>query len=126
MLSKSAMVAGSTGLVGRELVIQLCEHPDFVSVVALARKPDPELEEKFRGKLVYRPLPKDADVLTCDEFYCALGTTIKKAGSQAAFRAVDFDLVVDLAKRAKAGAVKRVAIVSAIGSDPYRRFFTAA
>ena len=58
-----------------------------------------------------------------DDLYCALGTTIKVAGSKAAFRAVDFDAVVDTARAAQAAGVKRMAVVSALGADAHSRAF---
>jgi len=53
-----------------------------------------------------------------DEAYCCLGTTIKQAGSQAAFRAVDFDAVLGFARAALAAGVRRFAVVSALGAGP--------
>jgi uncharacterized protein YbjT (DUF2867 family) len=58
------------------------------------------------------PLPR------AQEAYCALGTTIRAAGSQAAFRAVDFDAVLAFARAARAAGVSRFALVSALGADP--------
>ncbi len=120
---KIAVVAGATGLVGRELVRQLCANPAYKSVIALTRKQDEKLAAVSNGKLTMNPLPKGQEMLSCDEFYCALGTTINTAGSREAFRAVDHDLVVDLATRARNGGVKRVAVVSAIGSDANSKIF---
>ena len=120
---KIAVVAGATGLVGRELVRQLCANPAYKSVIALTRKQDETLAAVSNGKLTMNPLPKGQEMLSCDEFYCALGTTINTAGSREAFRAVDHDLVVDLATRARNGGVKRVAVVSAIGSDANSKIF---
>ena len=57
------------------------------------------------------------------DVYCCLGTTIKQAGSQAAFRRVDFDFVVALASAAAQGGAQRLLIVSALGADPRSRVF---
>jgi len=57
-------------------------------------------------------VPQEADAL-----YIALGTTIKQAGSQAAFKAVDLDAVVNVARAARAAGVRRCAVVSAMGAD---------
>jgi uncharacterized protein YbjT (DUF2867 family) len=54
---------------------------------------------------------------TVDDVYVALGTTIKVAGSQAAFRAVDFDAVVNTARGAREAGAHRLAVVSALGAD---------
>jgi uncharacterized protein YbjT (DUF2867 family) len=63
------------------------------------------------------PLPRIADA------YIALGTTIKVAGSEAAFRQVDFDFVVNTARAAKAAGARRLAVVSALGADASSRVF---
>jgi uncharacterized protein YbjT (DUF2867 family) len=58
-----------------------------------------------------------------DDVYIALGTTIKVAGSQDAFRRVDFDAVVDTARAAQAAGARRVFVVSALGADAKSRVF---
>jgi uncharacterized protein YbjT (DUF2867 family) len=120
---KTAVVAGATGLVGKELVRQLCENPAYGSVIALSRRSNSSPMAESSGKLKIALLPTGEDILTGDEFYCALGTTIKIARSQAAFRAVDYDLVLDLVKRAQKGAIPRVAVISSVGSDANSRVF---
>lgn len=123
MNKKVAVVAGSTGLVGRELVRQLCESPDHKAVIALARDQAGDCFKTTDDKLIVRGLPSGDDVIVGDEFYCAIGTTIKKAGSRDAFIAVDQELVLDLARRAKAGGVSRVVVVTSVGSDPDSKNF---
>jgi uncharacterized protein YbjT (DUF2867 family) len=122
-IHKIAIVAGATGLVGRELVRQLCDHDGYTEVIALVRNPAEASFTAGGAKLHVRALPTGDEILRGDEFYCALGTTIKKAGSQAAFKAVDYSLVMDLAARAKAGGVGRMVVITAVGSDPDSLFF---
>lgn len=118
MSGKVAVVAGATGLVGQELVRQLCSNKYYQAVIALVRDPVAARELLPSAKtLLIRELPTGQDTIVGDEFYCALGTTIKKAGSRAAFAAVDHDLVLDLAGRAKDGSVGRVVVVTSVGSD---------
>ena len=57
--------------------------------------------------------PIDADVV-----FCCLGTTIKQAGSQRAFLAIDFDLVVSIARAAAAAGARSLVVVSSVGADP--------
>jgi uncharacterized protein YbjT (DUF2867 family) len=82
------------------------------------RRPLPQFDTMPRVQVhrlvdgVMPPLPPVDDAL------CALGTTIKTAGSQAAFRAVDFDAVVAFAQRARAAGARRFAVVSALGASP--------
>ena len=74
-------------------------------------------------------IAKDDDLLSAlknervDAVICCLGTTIKKAGSKQAFRAVDHDLVIGIAKWAKANNVHTFCVVSAIGADPGSKIF---
>jgi uncharacterized protein YbjT (DUF2867 family) len=117
---KTAIVAGATGLVGRELVHQLSANPAYSQVIALTRRTG---MFKSMINVIEQPFPQGSDSLIADEFYCALGTTIKKAGSQVAFHGTDHDLVLDLAKRCKNGGVTRVVVVTAIGSDLNSPFF---
>ena len=123
MDKKVAVVAGATGLVGQELMRQLCASSQHSAVIAFARNPQALSLAVKSEKIVVRPLPSGDDNIVGDEFYCALGTTIKKAGSRQAFAAVDHDLVLDLAKRAKAGGVGRVVVVTSVGSNPNSKNF---
>lgn len=125
--NKIAIVAGATGLVGKEIVRQLLENPQYASVIALSRSSQKNLSENpsenSTAKLKTIPYPVGDDVLKGDELYCALGTTIKIARTQAAFRAVDYDLVLDVVKRAQKGGIPRIAVISSVGSDPNSRIF---
>lgn len=115
--SRSALIAGATGLIGRELLPMLLGSPRYAQVHVLLRRAVPELAAA--GKLVphvvdFASLPALAPV---DDVFIALGTTIKVAGSQAAFRAVDFDAVVNTAKAARAAGATRLGVVSALGAN---------
>jgi uncharacterized protein YbjT (DUF2867 family) len=129
MTQKKAVVAGSTGLVGSRLVQLLVAAPEYALVVALSRRP----AAKTRGKLQWRPADFDrldrilgdvrgSETIPLDVF-CCLGTTIKVAGSQDAFRRVDFDFVVQTGRWARAASARRFILVSALGADPQSRVF---
>lgn len=115
----SAAVAGATGLVGGFLLRLLLEDPDVERVVAPTRRPiapHPKLDNPvFSGK-AWPALPP------VEEAYSCLGTTRAKAGSDAAFRAVDLDLTRDFAKAAKAAGARRFGLVSSVGADARSRF----
>ena len=121
--NRTALLAGATGLVGRELLKQMVEAPHYSRVHVLVRRPVPELSglDKVEAHQVdfeaLPPLPAVDDVLI------ALGTTIKAAGSQEAFRRVDYDYVVAVAGAARASGAKRLGLVSALGADPKSRVF---
>jgi uncharacterized protein YbjT (DUF2867 family) len=116
---RTALVAGATGLVGRVLLAMLLEDAAYRNVHVLMRRAVPGIESG-RKLLVHRVdfahLP--AAFPAADDVYVALGTTIKAAGSEAAFRQVDFDFVVDTARAARSAGARRLAIVSALGADP--------
>ncbi len=115
--SRSALIAGATGLVGRELLPMLLASPQHAQVYTLLRRPVPELATggKLHTQVVdFAALPALSPV---DDVFIALGTTIKVAGSQAAFRAVDFDAVVNTAKAARAAGATRLGVVSALGAS---------
>lgn len=121
-----ACVAGGTGLVGRALLARLVHDPRFSAVTALVRRADqvPGLVGGVGGLVVdYNQLASAAALPPIDWAFCCLGTTIKVAGSQAAFRAVDFDAVLAFARAAKAAGANRLAVVSAMGADPKSAVF---
>jgi uncharacterized protein YbjT (DUF2867 family) len=115
---------GATGLVGRELLPLLLDNERYTRVQVLARssssliKPHPKLTLR---SVNFTHLPNDLGKL--DDAYIALGTTIKAAGSNSAFREVDFDYVLASARAAKAAGAHRIAVVSALGADPSSRVF---
>ena len=112
--SRSVVVAGASGLVGRCLVEQLCADPSVSVVHALVRRPLTETHPKLQVHVVdFTALPALPPV---DEVYLALGTTIKVAGSQEAFRAVDFDANLAVARAAQATGARRAGLVSAMGA----------
>lgn len=112
---KSIALAGATGLVGRELLKGLLADDSVARVVVLGRRPPAETNPRIEFIAVdFARLPPLPPV---DECYIALGTTIKVAGSQAAFRAVDFDAVVNVAKAAKAAGARKLGVVTAMGAD---------
>jgi len=108
----SALLAGGTGLVGRELARQ---WRGSGRLHLLVRRALTEVAPQHTVHVVdfaaLPPLPH------ADEAYCCLGTTIKVAGSQAAFRAVDHDAVLAFARAALAAGVRRLAVVSALGAS---------
>jgi len=118
---RRVVVAGATGLVGREIVQGLLADDSVAQVHVLTRRALGLRSEKLSTHIVdfadLSPLPP------LDEAYLALGTTIKTAGSQAAFRAVDFDANLAVARAAKAAGARRLGLVSAMGADASSRVF---
>lgn len=116
------LLAGASGLTGEHLLDRLLNEPTVSRVLAPSRKPlaeHPHLEN---------PVGEPAQVLPqlsgqVDIAFCCLGTTIKKAGSEAAFRTVDLDMVVAFAKRARELGARHLIVISAIGADPKSSVF---
>ena len=87
-----ALVVGATGMVGSELCRQLRDDPRFSPVVVLARREPPVTGPQLQVELVdFARIAEWNPSVPIDTVFCALGTTIRKAGSDAAFRAVDLD-----------------------------------
>jgi uncharacterized protein YbjT (DUF2867 family) len=121
---RTALLAGATGLVGRELLALLLASQHYRSVHVLLRRTPPDIEASAKleiHQVDFARLP--AAFPKVDDVFIALGTTIKIAGSEAAFRQVDFDFVVNIARAARAAGSKRLAVVSALGADPTSRIF---
>lgn len=115
------LVAGATGLVGREVLAALSTDRRYRAIHVVGRRAPETRDARVRFHAVdfaHLPaLPRADDVLI------ALGTTIKVAGSRAAFRAVDHDAVLSLARQARAAGATRLAVVSAMGADAGSRIF---
>ncbi|HVF41833.1 MAG TPA: hypothetical protein VM936_02410 [Pyrinomonadaceae bacterium] len=114
-------LAGATGLVGRAVLEGLLADESIAAVHALGRREPgvahPKLKPHVSDFAGLSPLPP------LDEVYLALGTTIKDAGSQAAFRAVDFDVNLAVARAALDAGARRAGLVSAMGADAKSRVF---
>ena len=111
----AVLLAGATGLIGGELIQQLLALKPAPSLHALARRVPEATDQRVHWQGVdFAKLPA---LPAADEAYCCLGTTIKQAGSQAAFRAVDFDAVLAFARAARIAGVTRFGVVSALGAS---------
>lgn len=119
----SVIVAGSTGLVGRALLRRLTQDKHTGTVHALTRREVSDLPPSTRLLTHRVDFSERFSLPLAYECYIALGTTIRTAGSQEAFRAVDFDAVLAVAKAAKAAGVARLALLSALGASPQSPVF---
>ena len=113
--ARVALVVGATGLVGREILARLLADKTYSVVHCVGRRKPEVVHAKLVSHL-------SADFATfqapaVDDVFIALGTTIKVAGSQHAFRAVDFDAVLAVARSARAAGARRLGIVSAMGAN---------
>lgn len=121
MATRSVALAGATGLVGRALLDGLLADESVKAVHVFARRDIGRTAAKLTAYQVdFAAVPRLPPV---DEVYLALGTTIKVAGSQAAFRAVDFEANLAVARAALAAGAKRAGLVSAMGASSNSRVF---
>jgi len=117
------MLVGATGLVGRAVLRQAQDDARVTRIVAPTRRqlpPHPKLENPL---LDYGHLPADAPWWAVDGLVCTLGTTIRKAGSQEAFRRVDHYYPLAVARLARQHGARAFALNSATGADRRSRFF---
>lgn len=117
------LLIGATGLVGQSALRQALAHPQVEQVIAPTRRPLSPHAKLINPVVDFDALPVDADWWAVDAVICTLGTTIKKAGSQAAFRRVDHDHPLQVAQIALKHSAKAYALNSALGADPASRVF---
>ena len=120
-----ALVAGGSGLVGSKLLPILLAAPEYGRVHALARRALPTDNPRLANRVVRFDAPLETQLkgLQCHDAFCCLGTTMKSAGSESAFRAVDHDLVIQFANFALSSGVERFVVVSSVGADPNSKNF---
>ena len=111
------MVLGATGLVGRSVLAQALADPSVTQVIAPTRRPLLPQDRLVNPQIDFERLPEGALWWRVDAVVCALGTTIAKAGSQAAFYRVDHDHPLHAAKLALAHGARAYALNSALGAD---------
>lgn len=124
-MTRTALIAGATGLVGGHCLAGLLESPHYDRVIALTRRPLAQRHAKLDQRIIaFDQLGREgADFPTVDDVFCCLGTTMRAAGSQAAFRQVDFVYVVALAGQALGHGAKQFLLVSSLGANPKSRIF---
>jgi len=122
---RTALVAGGSGLVGAQLLRELIGATEYARVLALSRRPLAIDHPRLANRVVRFdvPLAPQLSGLRCQDAFCCLGTTMREAGSQQAFRAVDRDLVLQFAQVARAAGAERFVLLSSIGAAESSRNF---
>ena len=117
------LLLGSTGAVGREVLSQALADARVGTVIAPTRRPLAAHDKLTNPVTDFTPLDPAAPWWRADAVVCALGTTIKVAGSQAAFAAVDRDLVIATARLARQAGATRMVLNTALGTSPRGNFY---
>jgi len=123
-MNRTALLAGATGLVGSHVLQELLADTTWSRVVTVGRRPTSLRHARLEQRVLdLSAVEAQGDLPHVDDVFCCLGTTIKQAGSQDAFRRVDHDFVVGLARTGLRIGATQFLLVSAIGADPESRVF---
>ncbi|MBB4077534.1 uncharacterized protein YbjT (DUF2867 family) [Lewinella aquimaris] len=121
---KTALLLGASGLVGQHLLDKLLAHAAYQKVVAPTRRSLHRTHKKLENPLIdFNNLGRYPELFRCQDVFIALGTTIKKAGSEEAFRRVDHDYILNAAILAQKKGANQCLLVSAAAADSESRFF---
>jgi uncharacterized protein YbjT (DUF2867 family) len=120
--SRSALLVGATGLIGTFVLKRLLDSERYSRVIVWARRDIGRTHPKLVVEVVDFDKLEERRV-EAEDVFCCLGTTIKVAGSQEAFRRVDYEYPVATAKAAAKGGAKRFLVVSALGASPASAVF---
>jgi uncharacterized protein YbjT (DUF2867 family) len=121
---KVILLAGASGYVGNLALAALLDSADISRVFAITRRPLGREHPRLANRIVqFEQIESQLRGLTCHAALCSLGTTIRQAGSERAFRQVDFDAVLAFARTAKAAQAQRFVVVSSVGADPGSKNF---
>jgi len=119
-----ALLAGASGLTGSLALDALLAAPDVSRVIAVTRRPLGREHPRLANRIVqFERLESQLKGSVANVALCCLGTTLRKAGSQQRFRAVDVDAVLTFARAAKAANARRFVVMSSVGADPRARNF---
>lgn len=113
----SILILGATGLVGQQLLTLALGDEKIHRVIAPTRRPLAIVHPKLDNPIVqFAQLPLDAPWWRVDSVFCALGSTMKQAGSKSAFYTIDHDFVLAAAKLARAAGARHFALNSSLGA----------
>jgi uncharacterized protein YbjT (DUF2867 family) len=114
---RKAIVLGGTGLIGEELIRQLIAHEAYAEISVLGRRNTAPAHPKLIFYAVdMHDMSPHANLFEVNDVFCCLGTTIKKAGSQAAFQQVDREMVIQAAQLAQDRAHQFI-LISSLGAN---------
>jgi uncharacterized protein YbjT (DUF2867 family) len=122
-MTQRIVLAGATGLVGSHVLRQLLADARVAEVIAPTRRPLPPAAKLRNPVIDFEQLPEIAREWQADATICALGSTMKVAGSREAFFRIDHDYPLWLAQALRDNGTRTFALNSAMAADPESRFF---
>lgn len=123
-MEKKALIAGSTGLIGNELLKLLLNGEDYEQVVAIVRRPLEVKHSKLVEKVVdFDRMDEYHELFAVDDVFCCLGTTIKKAKTKEAMWKIDVDYPVAIARLASSQGANKFLLVSSMNANPESSIF---
>ncbi|MBT2679693.1 NAD-dependent epimerase/dehydratase family protein [Bacillus sp. ISL-35] len=124
MAGKTALIAGATGLIGKELLQFLLNGNDYDKVIAIVRRSvgidHPKLDERI---VQFDHLEQSKELFSVDDVFCCLGTTIKKAKTKEAMWKIDVEYPVSIARMASSEGAKKFLLVSSMNADAESAIF---
>jgi uncharacterized protein YbjT (DUF2867 family) len=112
---KTALIIGSTGLIGSHLLDLLLESTEYGKVITFVKRDSGIQHPKLEQHIIDFDKPETyKELVAGDDFFCSIGTTIKNAGSQDAFKKVDFGYPKEFAAIALLNNVKQFFLISSL------------
>jgi uncharacterized protein YbjT (DUF2867 family) len=112
------LIVGATGLVGKLALEQALADARISRVIALTRRPIPSRDRLENVVIDFSAIPEQADWWSVDGVVSALGTTRSKTKSRSAYREIDYEYPLAVARHARAHGATRFALTSSLGADP--------
>lgn len=123
-MGKTALLAGATGLVGSYLLEELINSNEYSEIKVLTRRSIGKQHPKIKEIIInFDEIEKYKDQIKAEDYFCSLGTTIKKAGSKEAFHKIDYEYVFRLGCLAREHNCQHFAVVSAMGASYESQIF---
>ena len=124
MTTRKALIVGATGLIGGYCLQSLCDNPNYSEVTALVRKSLLKTHRKLKViTSTFDNLQNDLSNFQAHDVFCCIGTTIKKAGSQEAFKKIDHTLVITVAELMRKQGTEQFLVISATGANKDSKVF---
>ncbi len=115
---KTALIIGSTGLIGSHVLTSLLASDEYSQVISFSKRDTGINHPKLKQHIINFDQPETyKELVIGDDFFCTIGTTIKQAGSQKAFRKVDYEYPKQFAEFALHNKVKKFLIISSLGAN---------